>query len=178
MSELNNTAEIVAEAAETIGEELTAEQLLQGENVPESAQETEQEESVAEDAEAPEEENKPSDDGRKAQYVTALREMVQYGGWTREEIAAMSKDETVLKDLAEGKSLWAAASAYRNRETPAQPKKAAKRAVPSVKKASADNRPDEGSISDKIARMSSKEFAQLSERAVAEAMSGKRVSIK
>lgn len=177
MSELNNTAEIVAEAAETIGEELTAEQLLQGENAPESAQEVEQEEAVAEDAEAPEEENKPSEYGRKAQYVTALREMVQYGGWTREEIAAMSKDETVLKDLAEGKSLWAAASAYRNRETPAQPKRA-KRAVPSVKKASADNRPDEGSISDKIARMSSKEFAQLSERAVAEAMSGKRVTIK
>lgn len=177
MSELNNTAEIVAEAAETIGEELTAEQLLQGENAPENVQEAEQEESVAEDAEASEEENKPSEDGRKAQYVTALREMVQYGGWTREEIAAMSKDETVLKDLAEGKSLWAAASAYRNRETPAQPKRA-KRAVPSVKKASADNRPDEGSISDKIARMSSKEFAQLSERAVAEAMSGKRVSIK
>lgn len=177
MSELNNTAEIVAEAAETIGEELTAEQLLQGENAPENVQEAEQEESVAEDAEASEEENKPSEDGRKAQYVTALREMVQYGGWTREEIAAMAKDETVLKDLAEGKSLWAAASAYRNRETPAQPKRA-KRAVPSVKKASADNRPDEGSISDKIARMSSKEFAQLSERAVAEAMSGKRVSIK
>ena len=177
MSELNNTAEIVAEAAETIGEELTAEQLLQGESAPENAQEVEQEESVAEDAEASEEENKPSEDGRKAQYVTALREMVQYGGWTREEIAAMSKDETVLKDLAEGKSLWAAASAYRNREAPAQPKRA-KRAVPSVKKASADNRPDEGSISDKIARMSSKEFAQLSERAVAEAMSGKRVTIK
>lgn len=174
MSDTNNMAEIVSEAVEEVGAEMTATQLLEGEGA-EDAQATEQQ---AAEAEAEGAAEQPAEDGRKEQYATALREMVQYGGWTRDEIDAMVKDETVLKDLTAGNSLWAAASAYRNRTAPAQSAKPAKRAVPTVRKASADTRPDEDDISAKINRMSSAEFAQLSEKAVAEAMSGKRVSIK
>jgi hypothetical protein len=161
-----NVAEIVEEAATDVTAEMEADQLMEEEAHP-----TEPEEPEAE-AETKEE----TTDDRKAQYTSALREMAQCG-FTREELEGISRDEDVHKDLAAGKSLWAAAMAYRSRNT-AQEQKPAKRAVPNVRRASAEKRLDEDNLSDKINRMSSKEFAEFAARAENAAMSGRRVSIR
>ena len=176
----NNMVEIITEATEEVTSEMTADQLLAGtdgaQDAPQDAENPPETDEQADEAEHTEEAEKPAEDGRRTQYVATLRELVSVGGFTKDELDALSKDETVIKDLNDGKSLWAAAFAYRARTAPAQ--KPAKRAVPSVKKAAAEGRTDEDDLSAKIDKMSSKEFAEFMARAEGAAMSGKRVSIR
>lgn len=170
-----NIAEIITEAASDVAEEMAAEQLMD-ENTEAEAENASEAEEKPEDADKGEAND--NDEGRKAQYADALREMVQVAGFTREELEAMAKDETVHKDLADGKSLWAAAMSFRGRNEAQKSSARAKRAVPNVRKASAEKRNDEDDLSDKINKMSSKEFAEFTSRAETAAMSGKRVSIR
>ena len=92
-------------------------------------------------------------------------------GWTAEELGALSQDEGVRADVAQGKDLIRAAAAYLKRQMVAMHQMPRRRGVP-VTRASAAGHVAQG---DRIEEMSDAQFDEFSRRARAAAMMGRKV---
>ena len=106
----------------------------------------------------------------------AIREgigMLFEDGWTGEELTALSQDEGVRADVAQGKDLIRAAAAYLKRQLAAMQHMPRRRGVP-VTRASAAGHAPQG---DPIEAMSDAEFDAFSRRARAAAMMGRKVKM-
>ena len=104
----------------------------------------------------------------------AIREgigMLFEDGWTGEELTALSQDEGVRADVAQGKDLIRAAAAYLKRQLAAMQQAPRRRGVP-VTRASAAGHVAQG---DRIEEMSDAQFDEFSRRARAAAMMGRKV---
>ena len=117
---------------------------------------------------------------REAQEAQELEAAIREGigmlfedGWTGEELAALSQDEGVRADVAQGKDLIRAAAAYLKRQMAAMHQIPRRRGVP-VTRASAVGRVSQG---DRIEEMSDAQFEEFSRRARAAAMMGKKVKM-
>lgn len=94
-------------------------------------------------------------------------------GWTGEELTALSQDEGVRSDVAQGKDLIRAAAAYLRRQMQAMQQIPRRRGVP-VSRTSAAGRVAER---DRIEEMSDAQFDEFSRRARAAAMMGRKVKM-
>ena len=104
----------------------------------------------------------------------AIREgigMLFEDGWTGEELAALSQDEGVRAEIAQGRDLIRAAAAYLKRQLAAMQQAPRRRGVP-VTRASAAGHVAQG---DRIEEMSDAQFDEFSRRARAAAMMGRKV---
>ena len=115
---------------------------------------------------------------REAQQAQELEADIREGigmlfedGWTGEELAALSQDEGVRADVAQGKDLIRAAVAYLKRQLAAMQHMPRRRGVP-VTRASAAGHVAQG---DRIEEMSDAQFDEFSRRARAAAMMGRKV---
>ena len=106
----------------------------------------------------------------------AIREgigMLFEDGWTGEELAALSQDEGVRAEIAQGRDLIRAAAAYLKRQLAAMQQAPRRRGVP-VTRASAAGHVAQG---DRIEEMSDAQFDEFSRRARAAAMMGRKVKM-
>ncbi|MBE5798986.1 MAG: hypothetical protein E7321_03435 [Clostridiales bacterium] len=104
----------------------------------------------------------------------AIREgigMLFEDGWTGEELMALSQDEGVRGDVAQGKDLIRAAAAYLRRKMAMMTQAPRRRGVP-VTRASAAGQVAQ---TDQIDAMSDAQFDEFSKKARAAAMMGKKV---
>ena len=115
---------------------------------------------------------------REAQEAQELEAAIREGigmlfedGWTGEELAALSQDEGVRAEIAQGRDLIRAAAAYLKRQLAAMQQAPRKRGVP-VTRASAAGHVAQG---DRIEEMSDAQFDEFSRRARAAAMMGRKV---
>lgn len=93
-------------------------------------------------------------------------------GWTIEQLQAFANDQTAQADVAKGKSARQAATAYLMRQA-AEAKKPAKKSVPNIRNSSGTG----GSVTNKFARMSDKEFAKLSDNLYERLLAGEKISL-
>ena len=117
---------------------------------------------------------------REAQEAQELEAAIREGigmlfedGWTGEELAALSQDEGVRAEIAQGRDLIRAAAAYLKRQMAAMHQMPRRRGVP-VTRASAAGHVAQG---DRIEEMSDAQFEEFSRRARAAAMMGKKVKM-
>ena len=115
---------------------------------------------------------------REAQQAQELEADIREGigmlfedGWTGEELAALSQDEGVRAEIAQGRDLIRAAAAYLKRQLAAMQQAPRRRGVP-VTRASAAGHVAQG---DRIEEMSDAQFDEFSRRARAAAMMGRKV---
>ena len=101
-------------------------------------------------------------------------EQLMADGWTADELRAFAADETVREDLANGKTLGAAATAFLRRGAKTQTEQKApekRRGVPTIRStatsAAASDNP--------LETMSDEEFRKFSARVEEEALAGKKV---
>ena len=155
--------DVVEETTEVNAEELF--ENLTSEEEPEVQQE---EEPVQETELSPEEAHKKS--------ITDGIQSLWDDGWTGDELKAFSTDRQAREDIANGKTVRQAATAYmrRMRGVPTAEKVATKKGVPTVQASATSGAPNVN----RVAEMSDKEFAEFSERAIRAAKDGKRVTIK
>ena len=92
-------------------------------------------------------------------------------GWTGEELAALSQDEGVRADVAQGKDLIRAAAAYLRRQMAAMALAPRRRGVPVARTSAAGNVAQR----DRIEEMSDAQFDEFSKKARAAAMMGRKV---
>ena len=92
-------------------------------------------------------------------------------GWTGEELAALSQDEGVRADVAQGKDLIRAAAAYLRRQMAAMAQVPRRRGVPVARTSAAGNVAQR----DRIEEMSDAQFDEFSKKARAAAMMGRKV---
>ena len=92
-------------------------------------------------------------------------------GWTGEELAALSQDEGVRADVAQGKDLIRAAAAYLRRQMAAMVQIPRRRGVPVARTSAAGNVAQR----DRIEEMSDAQFDEFSKKARAAAMMGRKV---
>ena len=92
-------------------------------------------------------------------------------GWTGEELAALSQDEGVRADVAQGKDLIRAAAAYLRRQMAAMAQAPRRRGVPVARTSAAGNVAQR----DRIEEMSDVQFDEFSKKARAAAMMGRKV---
>ena len=117
---------------------------------------------------------------REAQQAQELEADIREGigmlfedGWTGEELAALSQDEGVRAEIAQGRDLIRAAAAYLKRQLAAMQQAPRRRGVP-VTRASAAGHAPQGNP---IETMSDAQFDEFSRKARAAAMMGKKVKI-
>ena len=106
----------------------------------------------------------------------AIREgigMLFEDGWTGEELTALSQDEGVRADVAQGKDLIRAAAAYLKRQLAAMQHMPRRRGVPVTRASAAGHVAQQ----DHIEAMSDAQFDEFSRRARAAAMMGKKVKM-
>ena len=115
---------------------------------------------------------------REAQQAQELEADIREGigmlfedGWTGEELAALSQDEGVRAEIAQGRDLIRAAAAYLKRQLASMQQAPRRRGVP-VTRASAAGHVAQG---DRIEEMSDAQFDEFSRRARAAAMMGRKV---
>ena len=115
---------------------------------------------------------------REAQEAQELEAAIREGigmlfedGWTGEELAALSQDEGVRAEIAQGRDLIRAAAAYLKRQLASMQQAPRRRGVP-VTRASAAGHVAQG---DRIEEMSDAQFDEFSRRARAAAMMGRKV---
>ena len=142
--------------------DVTADQLMQ-EQAPQEEQTQDQTEK---------EESQSPEDARAAEIRSGMQELFD-AGWPLETLQAFSKDDAVLKAIANGKSVAQAANAYAIRLMNAgqEAKPHAKTGVPSVRKAASSDVKPTMSIDD----MDDKQFDAFSRLARQAAMEGKKV---
>lgn len=164
-----NENAVAAEEAMTVedqqegGIEIAAEQLMQ--NIAGAAEETAQEE--------PEQtEEQPTQEAEGNPYAEGLQTLYD-DGWTEEDIAALITDPNALREMRDGKTVRQAAFAFLRRSHAAE-KPAAKKGVPTFRTAATSGAKE----TNKIAEMSSEEFAEFSRRAKDALMQGKSVTFK
>ncbi|MBR4039412.1 MAG: hypothetical protein IKJ11_04855 [Clostridia bacterium] len=94
-------------------------------------------------------------------------------GWTGEELTALSQDEGVRSDVAQGKDLMRAAAAYLRRQMQAVQQIPRRRGVPVSRTSAA------GLVAqrDRIEAMSDAQFDEFSRQARAAAMMGRKVKM-
>lgn len=125
--------------------------------------------------ETPEEEPELSPEEAHKKAITDGIQTLWEDGWTGDELTEFSRDKQVREDIASGKTVRQAATAYMRRMRTAQAQKpVAKRGVPTVQTHATSGAP----TVNRVAEMSDKEFAEFSERAIRAAKDGKRVTIK
>ena len=104
----------------------------------------------------------------------AIREsigMLFEDGWTGEELAALSQDEAVRADVAQGKDLIRACAAYLRRQMAAMQHMPRRRGVPVTRASAAGHMAER----DRIEAMSDAQFDEFSRKARAAAMMGRKV---
>ena len=123
------------------------------------------------------EERHAGEDAQKQAITQGIQSLFE-DGWTSDELRAFSMDATVREDIAAGRSVRQAATAYlrRGRSAQEQPPAGAntRRGVPTLRSQATAPTRDRSAIDD----MTDAEFAAFSERAMEAAMSGKRVLIR
>ena len=123
------------------------------------------------------EERHAGEDAQKQAITQGIQSLFE-DGWTSDELRAFSMDATVREDIAAGRSVRQAATAYlrRGRSAQEQPPAGAnpRRGVPTRRSQATAPTRDRSAIDD----MTDAEFAAFSERAMEAAMSGKRVLIR
>ena len=123
------------------------------------------------------EERHAGEDAQKQAITQGIQSLFE-DGWTSDELRAFSMDPTVREDIAAGRSVRQAATAYlrRGRSAQEQPPAGAntRRGVPTLRSQATAPTRDRSAIDD----MTDAEFAAFSERAMEAAMSGKRVLIR
>lgn len=123
------------------------------------------------------EERHAGEDAQKQAITQGIQSLFE-DGWTSDELRAFSMDATVREDIAAGRSVRQAATAYlrRGRSAQEQPPAGAntRRGVPTLRSQATAPTRDRSAIDD----MTDAEFAEFSERAMEAAMSGKRVLIR
>lgn len=131
-------------------------------------------EAPAEEAVQEEEPELSPEEAQKKAITDGIQTLFE-DGWTGEELTEFSRDKQVREDIAGGKTVRQAATAYMRRMRTAQTQKpVTKRAVPTVQTHATSGAPSVN----RVAEMSDKEFAEFSERAIRAAKDGKRVTIK
>lgn len=156
--------EPVAETAEVNADELF--EALTSENEPE----------VAEQEEEPEKEPELTPEEAHKKSITDGIQSLFEDGWTGDELKEFSQDKQVREDIANGKTVRQAATAYMRRMRNASTVKpvTTKKGVPTVQASATSGAPNVN----RVAEMTDKEFAEFSERAIRAAKDGKRVTIK
>lgn len=123
------------------------------------------------------EERHAGEDAQKQAITQGIQSLFE-DGWTSDELRAFSMDATVREDIAAGRSVRQAATAYLRRGRSAQEQSPAgantRRGVPTLRSQATAPTRDRSAIDD----MTDAEFAAFSERAMEAAMSGKRVLIR
>ena len=123
------------------------------------------------------EERHAGEDAQKQAITQGIQSLFE-DGWTSDELRAFSMDATVREDIAAGRSVRQAATAYLRRGRSAQEQAPAgantRRGVPTLRSQATAPTRDRSAIDD----MTDAEFAEFSERAMEAAMSGKRVLIR
>ena len=114
----------------------------------------------------------PAEDPRATQMKAQIRTLME-DGWTSEMLQAFTTDKTVIENIEDGMTVRQAATAYLRRgqtQTATQNRKA----VPTLRTATASPSPDE----DRIANMSDAEFDRFAKQAIDAAYSGKKVRFR
>lgn len=126
------------------------------------------------------EERHAGEDAQKQAITQGIQSLFE-DGWTSDELRAFSMDPTVREDIAAGRSVRQAATAYMRRGRSAVPDRSAapeaagnRRGVPTLRSQATAPTRDRSAIE----AMTDEEFAAFSERAMEAAMSGKRVLIR
>lgn len=108
-------------------------------------------------------------------YREGIKQLME-DGWTAEELRSFASDETVREELASGKSLRAAATAFLRRGAQGAGKEKTpekKNGVPTVRRTATAS----PAVSDPIATMSDEEFEKFSKRVKEEALAGRKVRL-
>ena len=124
------------------------------------------------------EERHAGEDAQKQAITQGIQSLYE-DGWTVDELRAFSMDASVREDIAAGRSVRQAATAYMRRgisadRQAAPTNTAARRGVPTLRSQATAPTRDKNAIE----AMTDEEFAAFSERAMDEAMSGRRVLIR
>jgi hypothetical protein len=119
--------------------------------------------------EAQEQAAQPKQDKHLADMTAAVQGLID-DGWSADELRAFAADETAQADMANGKTVRQAATAFMKRQT--APQTARRRGVPTFRSAATTGAKQGNLIDD----MSDADFARLSDRAYQAAMGGKKVS--
>lgn len=117
------------------------------------------------------EQSQTSTNPRVDEYKAGISSLIE-DGWTKDELVAFTSDAAVRENLNDGMTIRQAARVYLRSLNEQQHQ--SRRAVPTVRTATASPPPDE----DRIASMSDKEFDEFSNRVREAAYAGKRVSFK
>lgn len=113
----------------------------------------------------------PKENPRAEQMRAQIRTLVE-DGWTSEMLQAFTTDKTVIEQIEDGKTIRQAAMAYLSRGQKTENQN--RRAVPTIRTATASASPDE----DRIANMSDAEFDRFARSAMDAAYSGKKVTFR
>jgi len=119
--------------------------------------------------EAQEQAAQPKQDKNLADMTASVQGLLD-DGWTPDELREFAADETAQAEMANGKSVRQAATAFMKRQT--APQTAKRRGVPTFRSAATSGAKQGNLIDD----MSDAEFARFADRAYQAAMNGKKVS--
>lgn len=122
-----------------------------------------------EDAQEEAQEETP-EQAQRAAYTAGLQALME-DGWTSEELDAFTRDAQVHADIAAGKSVERAATAYARRKAAGPAKPAGRKSVPTVRSAAGAAKQAGHAIDE----MTDEEFAAFSRRAQDAMMMGKSV---
>ena len=109
------------------------------------------------------------------EYKAGINSLIQ-DGWTRDMLVAFTSDAAVRENLESGMTIRQAATAYMfsQHAQPAATQTVTKKAVPTVRTATASAPPNE----DRFAEMSDKDFDAFAKRARDAAIAGKKVTFR
>lgn len=113
----------------------------------------------------------PKENPRAAQMREQIRSLVE-DGWTSDMLRAFTTDKTAIDNIEDGMTIRQAATAYLRRGQTHDTQN--RRAVPTIRSATASAAPDE----DRIANMSDAEFDRFARSAMDAAYSGKKVTFR
>lgn len=129
---------------------------------------------LMENIEKPNEDEAPQgkDQDADANPYAADLQTLYDDGWTQEDMAAFIVDPQALREIRDGKTVRQAAFAFMRRQSAVDKAHPAKKGVPTVRATATAG----ASRASRIAEMSDEEFAELSQKARAALMEGKKVT--
>ena len=154
----NNNEAMTVEAPEENSAEVSAETLMENLAKPDDAPEE-----SAEQSEEQQEQSNP--------YAAGIQSLYD-DGWEQGDVAALIADPQALRDIKGGKTVRQAAFAFMRRQNAAAKPAQSKKGVPTVRTTATTGT----NKASRLAEMSDEEFAELSQKARAAMMEGKKVT--